>query len=301
MSKNRENVAWQSADGTWSLGFYDYYASSEPRDEDYGFDDEWDVDYTNKFHWVSTGHPSESSAKRAWGGVNPGGGSTVSYSEENAKTLEALDDEAAQTHIASRSKGYNEYNQGVAAYGTPKTRGLRHLSRQLYNAKLEALGYKYNGYSNLPNPSIPGWEKELKERLKDATAEEIAGLNESRAGYVRGLQNIVDRHQESLRTRARSWQYASPAGKQQLREKDKQVEALQEEINKYSTAVKTPRSKPAAKEASSRAQKFHITPTGQARKCSANVKSCPYGGAEVHFSSREKAREAYESSQGGSF
>lgn len=37
MSVNRENVIWQSADGTWNRGFYAY--------DTWGEDHEWDVEY----------------------------------------------------------------------------------------------------------------------------------------------------------------------------------------------------------------------------------------------------------------
>lgn len=72
MSFNRENVVWQSQDGTWNLGFYrvlERFGYSD--DEDY--DPEWDVDYDyENFDWLSTGHPSLDAARNSWGGANPG-------------------------------------------------------------------------------------------------------------------------------------------------------------------------------------------------------------------------------------
>lgn len=66
MSFNRENIIWQSEDGTWSFGFYKVMWTGE--------DPEWDVDYDyDRFEWVSTGHRSESEAASSWKGANPGG------------------------------------------------------------------------------------------------------------------------------------------------------------------------------------------------------------------------------------
>jgi hypothetical protein len=70
MSCNRENVTWQSKDGTWSNGHFDFYNVNE-YDED--FDYEWDVEYEfDRFHWVSTGHATPEAAENAWRGSNPG-------------------------------------------------------------------------------------------------------------------------------------------------------------------------------------------------------------------------------------
>lgn len=82
MSVNRENVVWQSEDGTWSRGFYDYYDTKSHDDEDYDF--EWDVDYHyDSFRWVSAGHSTEEQARRSWDGANPGGSETVEYGGTN--------------------------------------------------------------------------------------------------------------------------------------------------------------------------------------------------------------------------
>jgi hypothetical protein len=89
MSVNRENVIWQSRDGTWNRGFYDFYHTSHPGDED--FDPEWDVEYDySRFNWVSTGHSTQQEANDAWRGANPG--CSEVYSEPSAETdkLDAL-------------------------------------------------------------------------------------------------------------------------------------------------------------------------------------------------------------------
>lgn len=78
MSKNRENVAWPATDGKWSIGFFDFYETGDPGDED--FDDEWDVEYMfDKFWWTSTGHVSADAAMEAYcrQNCNPGGGEVI--------------------------------------------------------------------------------------------------------------------------------------------------------------------------------------------------------------------------------
>ena len=65
MSFNRDNVVWQSEDGTWSRGFFGA--------DVYGDDPEWDVEYDyQRFEWASTGHRTERSAEDSWHGANPG-------------------------------------------------------------------------------------------------------------------------------------------------------------------------------------------------------------------------------------
>lgn len=66
MSVSRENVIWQSEDGTWNRGFYSY--------EVIGEDHEWDVIYDDwRFHWVRTGMKTLREAEDCWRGANPGG------------------------------------------------------------------------------------------------------------------------------------------------------------------------------------------------------------------------------------
>lgn len=79
MSCNRENVVWQSADGTWNCGHWAFHPVNQ---DDPNWDFEWDVEYEDHFHAVTVGHPSEHDAQQAWskaGGANPGGGTTVPY------------------------------------------------------------------------------------------------------------------------------------------------------------------------------------------------------------------------------
>ena len=91
MSWNRENVIWQSKNGSWNIGFFRSYSSpSQWDDED--FDPEWDVEYDyDEFFFASVGHPSEDSAWRAWKGANPGGSTVMRYSKENAEDIARYD------------------------------------------------------------------------------------------------------------------------------------------------------------------------------------------------------------------
>ena len=91
MSVNRENVIWQSADGSWSRAFYEFWPVGED-DEDWDY--EWDVEYGSDFNWVSSGWATEEAAHDSWTGANPGGSETVAYSAETAALCEALDAKA---------------------------------------------------------------------------------------------------------------------------------------------------------------------------------------------------------------
>ncbi|MFJ4668861.1 hypothetical protein [Kitasatospora purpeofusca] len=74
MSLNRENVIWQTEQGTWSIGFFEF---EYPDHED--FDPEWDVEYDRSlFWWVSTGHADPDEAVEAYRAehANPGDAST---------------------------------------------------------------------------------------------------------------------------------------------------------------------------------------------------------------------------------
>ena len=93
MSFHRENVVWKSSNGSWGIGFFESIVI--------GDDPEWDVDYNyNEFEWVSTGHPTQEHAHRAWTGSNPGA-STV-YDAPSEQT-EQFDDMARRFLMAQRS------------------------------------------------------------------------------------------------------------------------------------------------------------------------------------------------------
>lgn len=101
MSFNRENVTWQSANGTWSRGFFRVIDTGDWGSVDY--DPEWDVDYDmSHFDWVSTGHPDEWSAHESWDGANPGGGQSLPYDPADSAATSRFDEMAAARKAASR-------------------------------------------------------------------------------------------------------------------------------------------------------------------------------------------------------
>ncbi len=78
MSFNRENVTWQSADGTWNMAFYNVAWVDPDGDE------EWDVeyDYSSFQTWAyATGCVSADAAyeKATAHTSNPGGTTVVPY------------------------------------------------------------------------------------------------------------------------------------------------------------------------------------------------------------------------------
>lgn len=80
MSYNRENVVWQSQNGTWNIGFFATIQTNFNDD----YDDDWDVEYLwDEFEWASTGHSTSTEATNAWYGVNPGGCNILPYQENN--------------------------------------------------------------------------------------------------------------------------------------------------------------------------------------------------------------------------
>ena len=97
MSTDRENVTWQSKDGTWNRAFFDFYETGDPSDED--FDYEWDVEYTEQFNWLVSGLPTEVAADEAWEGSNPGGTSIHPYDADD-KWIIKLEAEAARFKAA---------------------------------------------------------------------------------------------------------------------------------------------------------------------------------------------------------
>jgi hypothetical protein len=90
MSFNRENVAWQKDDGTWSIGFWPVTVI--------GPDDEWDVEYDyDSFRWVSTGHPDPDTAFNAYTRehANPGVQTICTPGDTSAEEIASFDAFAA--------------------------------------------------------------------------------------------------------------------------------------------------------------------------------------------------------------
>lgn len=116
MSFNRENVIWQSPDGTWNRGFYTVHEGGFYGDEDEDYDPEWDVDYDyDSFEHVSRGHASSDDARRSWRGANPGGCSYVEDPEQIAKLdamAASLVERAAKADAEARALGIRVVSWG---------------------------------------------------------------------------------------------------------------------------------------------------------------------------------------------
>lgn len=303
MSLNRENVIWQSEDGTWNRGFYDFHYVGE-RDED--FDEEWDVEYTEKLSWVSTGHASRQLADSSWRGPNPGGSSEISYSEENREYIEELEDEAAKTYLAAQRGGHyaSGYSRGVSYQGPPKKRKPEKVAKDLYDAKIEAVRLEYGGYGNSPHPLIPTWEKEVE------TAAQSRALDDARAQYKKKLEDFVSEEEEKNRKYGyftsthedRQRNYRRSEILQRVKNEVKQLSVpsrKQPEPSKSTHVdIDTP-NQPAATTSSKSDKgtygKYHINPTtGRPNKCYATKKACPFGGGDSHYESKTEARAGYE-------
>lgn len=86
MSFHRENVTWQSNDGTWSIGFWSFTEQESSWEDDY--DNEWDVEYMyDSFWFVSTGHVNTESAWNDYTRYhsNPGSTTIMPYKGNSAE------------------------------------------------------------------------------------------------------------------------------------------------------------------------------------------------------------------------
>jgi len=191
MSFNRENILWQSADGTWSHGFYECHESYGGREDDdeNSFDPEWDVEYNHDvLEYASCGHPSEDAALQSWRGANPGGCHVLSYHPGSAAEVAKHDDMAAELEDAQREQEDSgnqmpfsySYSQdrpfhdvrGASKCDDPVSlrRRLDTADKQYADAVAEQHSLRMQGYSN-------------------DMARELAGLDASRAGL---LNRLVD-------------------------------------------------------------------------------------------------------------
>lgn len=94
MSCNRESVAWQGKDKTWSIGFYSFTSHGSEAD---GYDHEWDVEYDYaSFNWVSTGHKTVDEAEKAGSKIygNSGGSQVVRWHKDNLKEIASYEEMA---------------------------------------------------------------------------------------------------------------------------------------------------------------------------------------------------------------
>lgn len=195
MSVHRENITWQSPDGTWNRGFYDFHV--------WGEDNEWDVEYDfDRFWWVSTGHATEDAAYASWHGANPGGGSIFGPEDEEADYRLRLEDIAAQAFVDTRAQ----------TYGPKKERVPKMLARQLATARVEAHRHRVQGYANLPDPRIPEWEAALDARMRTASPHERAEVREELQRAATTLEGVPRRHPQHAAQRHQARRPGSGVG-----------------------------------------------------------------------------------------
>lgn len=185
MSFHRENVIWQSADGTWSRGFFETYDIGDRDGEEW--DPEWDVEYDfDTFRWVSTGHPTQEEASRAWDGANPGGHSLVEHRDDDRshRQVEQYDDMAARLWESGSGPRWN-------CTGVPKSRVPRLIARDIAKGLTDTAHYKLGGYSNMC-PDVSGLQQQLAERLTAMSASEREEVADALSEGVKKIRAMLD-------------------------------------------------------------------------------------------------------------
>lgn len=213
MSYHRENVTWQSADGTWNRGFYETYSTGWSDDDEY--DSEWDDECNmDAFDWVSTGHTTEEGARRAWDGANPGGTTIIRQPQTDAERAywdgesDRLDDMAAKLWIAeierSRPQRYSWERSGIVN-GTPKRRVPRYLAKDVADAQVNNAHYDLDGYDNV-RVNTDAQLEELRSRYEEMTPDERAQVEQV---LLAGVKRIQDNIGEAL-DRSRGYRTTYP-------------------------------------------------------------------------------------------
>lgn len=223
MSFNRENILWQSADGTWSHGFYECHESYGGRDDDDedSFDPEWDVEYNHDvLEYASCGHPSEDAALQSWRGANPGGCNVLSYHSNSAAEVAKHDDMAAELEDAQREQedfgrqSIFSYPQdrpfhdvrGASKCDDPVSlrRRLDTADKKYAEAVAEQHSLRMQGYSNDMTRELAGIDAKragLLNRLVDGGNLDTAARREHRitdlSNQVAALNRALDRSERS--------------------------------------------------------------------------------------------------------
>ncbi|MDQ2737920.1 MAG: hypothetical protein M3Y35_04695 [Actinomycetota bacterium] len=208
MSRYHENIAWQSVDGTWSRGFYRvaYY----PEDPD----DEWGVEFSDEFQWVSSGHRNQHDALRAWGGANPGYTDILNYERETAAAVLDLDVKAAELEDRDRANPSRlRYLSGAAVrdYNGPskannpvvlKARAEK-AGRDLAELKCNRLAYRLRGYSNDVTGQIADTTNKLADLTARATAAGATGIDDGSPALLDGLRQVKTHADDDARRESR--------------------------------------------------------------------------------------------------
>ena len=280
MSYFHANLIWQSKDGTWNAGFYKrvpgYGAISDP---DYGYDPEWDDEYTDEFEFVARGYSNSSEAMDQWHGANPGSFTLVPYNDRAKQVIESAEEAAAIATIAAKRR----YSGVKVKKAFPST------SFDRARAALRTVEAKHKDFLNYGN------ELELEEAVHnfDINANQSEITADQRT-YLKALREevlkTVAREAKALRRKGNERQIANSEKLLKELEKLKGVTVTATKANNIAAAERAlARNAP---------PKFHVNPkTGRTGQCKAYVKGCPFGGGEAHFSTRELAQKAYEASQ----
>lgn len=296
MSLHRENTIWQSANGSWNIGFNEVLGYNGP-------DREWDVEYGSEFEWVSTGHSTEEAAARSYDGANPGGSMVVPYNPQDGERTDRLNDLAGKAYDRHLAKKYSKGYRGThTTYRGPQiARPTYLIARELHQLKREALSHRLGGYSNQPSPNIPALEKLVDGRIREASHNEERArelnrrLNIERENHLLALRDMEERTEKRFWD-DRRWRNPIAADRRNALEELKREIAV--EAEPYVALIsKEARVPPQATSPMGTASKtsYHINPsTGRANKCNAGRRACPFGGPGEHYSSREQARSAYE-------
>lgn len=158
MSRWHANDTWQSADGTWSTGFYE--AESFPEDPD----DEWGVEFDRStFQWVSGGHATPEQSWE-WPGPNPGSHDITKYNADDPDSVrrctnfDVIAAELEDSEQERRSKPgmssdwmdrYSTFTGPSKANQRPVMQArLNKLDKKLRGLDREQAIYQLQGYAN---------------------------------------------------------------------------------------------------------------------------------------------------------
>jgi hypothetical protein len=191
MSFNRENVVFQSADGTWSRCFYAVFDSPRHDDDD-DFDPEWDVDYDfGEFRWASVGHRTSDDAYASWEGANPGGSHHHEYDLSDPvgmADIEQFEDMVAELCERERSPG--GHNTGNFK-GPDRLRSIKAMSKELARLELDHWRYRLRGLDNEPSPKIEPLRTKLVSRLRTASPADRAIYDATRVDLATQLGEVM--------------------------------------------------------------------------------------------------------------
>ena len=224
MSRNHENVVWQSPDGTWNRGMFVTIPcyGDDCEDETH----EWCTDFDqDAFEWVSSGHATERAALDSWDGANPGGhnghGPYDELDERSREWVDQYEDMAAQLYenAAQRAReadGRGGFYTGFGGrftsnrspaywgyHGPPRQRSLKAITEDRNQTERAQFSYKLAGYANDVAEQLGALQKKVADRLATATDEERRAYLDSQKSRRDALQEMLDKHREQRHKRAR--------------------------------------------------------------------------------------------------